>query len=232
MRHGALALAGANHTTPAHPVGIVSAAELAQLDLRGTALVVLSACETGVGTATQGEEFAGLRRAFAIAGAQSQVTSLWWGGEAIRARFSAPEVAYDRNGKPAGLWGLNGSASRRDRTLTLTVVNPGPDTPRETEIAIAGARIASCVTRTLTASTLDAHNSFADPDAVPAPPTVAHAVPAGGLVLTFPRASVTAVTIARACAPRVPQSSRWWPLAMAPAALPQTVDHVQHTSRS
>jgi alpha-N-arabinofuranosidase len=97
------------------------------------------------------------------------------GGEAIRARFSAPEVAYDRNGKPAGLWGLNGSASRRDRTLTLTVVNPSPDTPRETEIAIAGARIASCVTRTLTASTLDAHNSFAEPDAVPAPPTVAQA---------------------------------------------------------
>jgi hypothetical protein len=80
MLHGGLAFAGANHSTPDHPVGSVSAAELAQRDLRGTALVVLSAGETGVGTATQGEEVAGLRRAFSIAGARSQVTSLWWGG--------------------------------------------------------------------------------------------------------------------------------------------------------
>jgi len=47
----------------------------------------------------------------------------------------------------------------------------------------------------LTASTLDAHNSFAEPDAVPSPPSVNQAVPSGGLVLTFPKASVTAVTL-------------------------------------
>jgi CHAT domain-containing protein len=68
MWHGGLALAG----------GVtVSAAELAQLDLRSTALVVLSACDTGVGSTGLAQEFAGLRRAFAIAGARSQLTSLW-----------------------------------------------------------------------------------------------------------------------------------------------------------
>jgi len=77
MLHGGLALAGANRGTPAQAVGIVGAAELARLDLRGTALAVLSACDSGLGQAAQGEEFAGLRRAFAIAGARAQVTSLW-----------------------------------------------------------------------------------------------------------------------------------------------------------
>lgn len=117
------------------------------------------------------------------------------GAEAVRTVFSTPSIGYDRNGQPARIWGLNGSASRKDRTVTLTVVNPSPDTPREADVTIAGARIASCSTRTLTASTLDAHNSFAAPDAVPAPPSVNVAVPSGGLVLTFPKASVTAVTL-------------------------------------
>ena len=59
------------------------------------------------------------------------------GAESVRTAFSAPSVGYDRNGQPARIWGLNGSASRKDKTLTLTVVNPSPDTPRESEIAVA-----------------------------------------------------------------------------------------------
>ena len=72
-----LALAGANASVPGRPAGFISAAELAALDLRGTEVVVLSACETGLGVAAHGDEFAGLRRAFTIAGAESQVISLW-----------------------------------------------------------------------------------------------------------------------------------------------------------
>jgi CHAT domain-containing protein/tetratricopeptide (TPR) repeat protein len=72
-----LALAGANASVPGRPAGFISAAELAGVDLRGTEVVVLSACETGLGVAAYGDEFAGLRRAFTIAGAQSQVISLW-----------------------------------------------------------------------------------------------------------------------------------------------------------
>jgi CHAT domain-containing protein len=68
-----LAFCGANHRGR----GIITAQDIAGLDLQGTELVVLSACETGLGAVKQGEEFTGLRRALAIAGAMTQVTSLW-----------------------------------------------------------------------------------------------------------------------------------------------------------
>ena len=77
MLHAGLALAGANRSAPGLTWGFVTAAELAALDLRGTELVVLSACDTGLGAVAPGGEFAGLRRAFSMAGAAAQVISLW-----------------------------------------------------------------------------------------------------------------------------------------------------------
>jgi len=68
-----LALAGAN----VRPDGIVTARELAGMDWWGTQLVVLSACETGVGAVKSGEGVYGLRRALVLAGAQAQAVSLW-----------------------------------------------------------------------------------------------------------------------------------------------------------
>jgi CHAT domain-containing protein len=72
-----LALAGANHHDHRHEDGVLTALEFSQIDLIGTKLVVLSACQTGVGESRSGDGVYGLRRAVAMAGAETQVMSLW-----------------------------------------------------------------------------------------------------------------------------------------------------------
>lgn len=73
-----LVLAGANGPAePGQDNGILTALDVAQLDLGRADLVTLSACETGLGARAGGEGLLGLQRAFQVAGAHSVVATLW-----------------------------------------------------------------------------------------------------------------------------------------------------------
>jgi len=76
LRSGVV-LAGANQSGTSGHDGIWTAEEVATLDLRDTRMVVLSACETGLGEVVTGEGVLGLRRAFTLAGGDGLVMSLW-----------------------------------------------------------------------------------------------------------------------------------------------------------
>jgi CHAT domain-containing protein len=80
LRSG-IALAGANRALESsdneQSDGILTSEKILGLRLRGTDMVVLSACETGVGEVKNGEGIYGLRRAFTQAGARSLVMSMW-----------------------------------------------------------------------------------------------------------------------------------------------------------
>jgi alpha-N-arabinofuranosidase len=116
------------------------------------------------------------------------------GGQGLRTIFSAPEVNYDRDGRPATFWGLAGAASLRDKNLVLTVVNPDVSKTSEAEIAIRGAGVKSGSVTTLTHTDIHAHNTFEQRDAVK--PEASRLTATGKLIRhAFPSASVTKLEV-------------------------------------
>lgn len=116
------------------------------------------------------------------------------GATAVRAEFSSPQATYQRDGKSAAFWGLGGSASLKDKTLTLTVVNPHTTEHREAEIVVRGGSVAEAEATVLTNADMHAHNTFEHPDAVSAS-TQKLAIKESPLRHVFPPASVTKLGI-------------------------------------
>ncbi|MGA7858153.1 MAG: alpha-L-arabinofuranosidase C-terminal domain-containing protein [Terracidiphilus sp.] len=116
------------------------------------------------------------------------------GGTGVRAEFSAPEVRYDRDGKPASFWGLKGSASLKGKTLTLTAVNPDVNQPRETEIVLRGAKAASAKAWVVGDSDIHAHNVLGQPEQVKTR-TAEVSLHSDSLAFTFPAASVAKIEV-------------------------------------
>ena len=83
LSRSGLLMSGANHILDGDSIpedvedGILTAKEIADVDLRGLDMVVLSACQTGLGDISQGEGVFGLQRGFKKAGANSILMSLW-----------------------------------------------------------------------------------------------------------------------------------------------------------
>lgn len=83
LTRSGLLMAGANHILEGDTLpdnvedGILTAKEIADVDLRGLDLVVLSACQTGLGDISKGEGVFGLQRGFKKAGANTILMSLW-----------------------------------------------------------------------------------------------------------------------------------------------------------
>ena len=83
LTRSGLLMSGANHLLEGEDLpdnvedGILTAKEIADVDLRGLDLVVLSACQTGLGDIAQSEGVFGLQRGFKKAGANSILMSLW-----------------------------------------------------------------------------------------------------------------------------------------------------------
>jgi len=116
------------------------------------------------------------------------------GGQAVRCMFSAPDIHYDRDGKPASFWALNGSASLHDKSLVITVVNPSVSESRETQLVLHSAKIKSATATVLTHSDIHAHNTFDQRRAV-TPQTKNIDATTGTLAYTFPPASVTKLAL-------------------------------------
>ena len=99
-----LALAGANHATKVTNAvaedGLLTGLEASLLNLQGTELVILSACESGAGDVKIGEGVMSLRRAFTIAGAESVLASHWKVNDQATSQLMTEFMRRWREGAP------------------------------------------------------------------------------------------------------------------------------------
>jgi CHAT domain-containing protein len=113
LRRTGLILAGGNWTWKNKTLpngvedGVLTALEVSNMDLRKTNLVVLSACETGLGDIKPGEGVFGLQRAFRLAGVKNIIMSLWNVDDKTTTKLMSTYFQYWLKGeKPAAAFKL------------------------------------------------------------------------------------------------------------------------------
>ena len=117
------------------------------------------------------------------------------GGQSVRTVVAAPAISYQRPKDTGSVLGLTGSASVKDKVLTLTVANPHISEAQEVEIAIRGAAAGAVKGAQISASSVHDHNTFTNPNAIVIKDATVGAVQNGILVHRFPAASVTRLQI-------------------------------------
>src|ERR1035437_3768164 len=80
--------------------GVLTGLEASLLNLQGTELVILSACDSGTGEVKIGEGVMSLRRAFLIAGVQNVLTSHWNVNDEATSRLMTEFIRRWRSGEP------------------------------------------------------------------------------------------------------------------------------------
>ena len=88
------------------------------------------------------------------------------GGRAVRMDVQAPEVTFQAGGKERQLFRIAGSASVKEKELTLTLVHAHVKEPAEIALRLRGGAADSVRQTVLTHEQLNAHNTFEEPDAV------------------------------------------------------------------
>jgi alpha-N-arabinofuranosidase len=117
------------------------------------------------------------------------------GGRAVRIAVQAPEVSFRASGKDRKLFRLAGSASVKEKDLTLTLVHTHVNEPAEVSILLRGSQEASTpgseiLQTVLTSEKLNAHNTFENPNHVK-PKTVTLKQSGPSVKCVLPPASIT-----------------------------------------
>ena len=116
------------------------------------------------------------------------------GAQSLRTRIECPDIHSADGSHSVSVPALLGSASRIGKRLTLTVVNPDVSRPREADIHIPGAAIASAHATVLTHADIQAQNTFENPLQV-APKAHPTRLRGSNSVHVFPPRSVTKLSI-------------------------------------
>ncbi len=117
-------------------------------------------------------------------------------GIAVPLRVEAPSCGFTRDGGPAEVFRVAGSASRREQEVTVTLVHTHHGEPLEFELRVRDARVAEVSATVLADERLNAFNDFERPRAVLPRPLDVHVPGADGkLVLNLPPAAVVSLTL-------------------------------------